>query len=85
VSLVEANIYSDNGTNYQDASNELKELYQMLHSKKHQDHVNYILKENHVEWHNFISLHAPYFGGIWEAAIKIAKNHLKRIVGDTDT
>lgn len=26
--------------------------------------------------------HAPNFGGLWEAAVKSAKYHIKRIVGD---
>ena len=25
---------------------------------------------------------APHFGGIWEAAVKSAKHHLRRIIGD---
>ncbi|XP_018367879.1 PREDICTED: uncharacterized protein LOC108764239 [Trachymyrmex cornetzi] len=75
-------IYSDNGTNFQGASNTLKELYYMLLSKDHQDKLNYLLKEDLIEWH-FISLHAPHFGGIWEAAVKSTKLHLKRVVGDS--
>ena len=25
---------------------------------------------------------APHFGGIWEAAVKSAKHHLRRVIGD---
>lgn len=74
-------IYSDNGTNFQGASNTLKDLYRMLHHKSHQDKVDQLLKEDFIEWH-FIPPHAPHFGGIWEAAVKSAKIHLKRIVSD---
>lgn len=76
-----SHIYSDNGTNFQGASNKLKELYQMLHNKHHQGQVDSTLKKDSIEWH-FIPPHAPHFGGIWEAAVKSAKNHLKRVVGD---
>jgi len=75
-------IYSDNDTNFQGALNALKELYRMLHNKYHQVSVDNMLNENHIEWH-FIPPHAPHFGGIWDAAVKSAKIHLKRVVGDT--
>jgi len=72
-----SHIFSDNGTNFRGASNELKQLYQLLH--KDQDKLDRMLKEDNIEWH-FIPPHAPHFGGIWEAAVKSAKYHLKRIV-----
>lgn len=53
----------------------------MLRSKYHQEQVDCALSNDFIEWH-FIPSHAPHFGGIWEAAVKSAKNHLKRIVGD---
>ncbi|XP_071640886.1 uncharacterized protein [Temnothorax longispinosus] len=71
----------NNGTNFQGAANSLKEFYQMLHNKHHQDRVDTALKEDNIEW-SFIPPHAPHFGGIWEAAVKSANNHLKRVVGD---
>jgi len=73
-------MFSDNGTNFQGASNQLKELYQLLHSQTHQEKVDRMLKEDNIEWH-FIPSHAPHFGGIWESVVKSAKYHLKRIVG----
>lgn len=75
-------MYSDNGTNFQGAANSLKDFYQLLHNKHHQQRVDTALKEDSIEW-SFIPPHAPHFGGIWEAAVKAAKNHLKRVVGDT--
>jgi len=75
-------IYSDNGTNFRGAANALKELYQLLHSRHCQETIDKGLKEDHIEWH-FIPPHAPHFGGIWEAAVKSAKIHLRRTVGDS--
>jgi len=76
-----ARIYSDNGTNFRGAANALKELYQLLHSRHCQETIDKGLKEDHIEWY-FIPPHAPHFSGIWEAAVKSAKIHLRRTVGD---
>lgn len=36
---------------------------------------------NRTTWHT-IPERAPHFGGLWESAVKSAKHHLKRVVGD---
>ena len=74
-------IWSDNGTNFTGAARELKELYQFLKQPSTQNDVNHYLSDKKITW-KFIPQHAPHFGGIWEAAIKSMKTHLKRILGD---
>ena len=72
-------IYSDNGTNFIGAANELHELGQLLKDQKHNDKVVDFLSQDQIAWHN-IPPHAPNFGGLWESAVKTAKYHLKRIL-----
>ena len=74
-------LHSDNGPNYTGAKNQLSKFYQMLRSKETDEAIqNYAFSYN-ITWHN-IPQRAPHFGGLWEAAVKGAKYHLKRIVGD---
>ena len=75
-------IHSDNGTNFVGARNELNELYELLRNRKFQQTVNDFLLQNRIQWH-MIPPHAPNFGGLWEGAIKSAKKHLTRVLGET--
>ncbi|XP_044580471.1 uncharacterized protein LOC123262367 [Cotesia glomerata] len=76
---VPSHVYSDNGTNFVGANNQLIELYQLFNSKSHQDIVNnYAIKRN-IVW-KFNPPLSPHFGGIWEAAVKSFKHHFKRVV-----
>uniref|UniRef100_UPI00143B7512 uncharacterized protein LOC117162508 n=1 Tax=Bombus vancouverensis nearcticus TaxID=2705178 RepID=UPI00143B7512 len=60
-------IHSDNGTNFRGASNELRELHDLLQSDDHKEKVTAFLADKQIEW-RFISPHSPHFGGLWEAA-----------------
>ena len=73
-------LHSDNGRNFLGAKNELAEFYKLIHSKEALNAVHSYAFDYHITWHT-IPERAPHFGGLWEAAVKAAKFHLKRIVG----
>ncbi|XP_018312448.1 uncharacterized protein, partial [Mycetomoellerius zeteki] len=75
-------IYSDNGTNFVGANNQLKELYVLVNSEEHKDLVNKFASERRITWH-FIPPAAPHFGGLWESTVKVFKHHFKRVIGDS--
>ena len=74
-------IWSDNGTNFVGANHELKEMYEFLSRKDVRDAIANSCVSLGVEW-KFIPEHSPHFGGLWEAAVKSMKKHLRRVVGD---
>lgn len=67
-----AKIYSDNGTNFVGAQKELNFLIS--------SNIPIMAKEG-IEWH-FNPPLAPHFGGLWESAVKSAKHHLTRMLGE---
>ena len=71
-------LYSDNGSNFVGASNQLNQLYQMLENSTDPSVQHYLLEHHRVTWHH-IPPRAPHFGGLWESAVKSAKKHLKRV------
>ncbi|XP_011873966.1 PREDICTED: uncharacterized protein LOC105565188 [Vollenhovia emeryi] len=73
-------LYSDNGTNFVGAKNQLRDLYDALLRDDLQPDIRNFLTQQETSW-KFIPPHAPHFGGLWEAAVKSAKTHLGRIVG----
>ena len=73
-------IHTDNGTNFVGARNDLQDLYKFLSSTDAQAAIHSFLLSNRVSWHN-IPERGPHFGGLWEAAVKSAKHHIKRVVG----
>ncbi len=74
-------IWSDNGTNFVGACRQLRELSDCLKTKEAQDSVSKFLTAQNVEW-KFIPQHAPHFGGLWEAAVKSTKTHLRKVLGE---
>ncbi|CAA9997912.1 unnamed protein product [Nesidiocoris tenuis] len=73
-------IYSDNATNFSKAASDLKELHSLMSSREAQAAIGRTLSSEGVEW-KFIPAQTPYFGGLWEAAVKSCKYHLRRVVG----
>lgn len=74
-------IYCDNATNFVGARNALNEVYKVLKSIEKNSKFAEFLNQNLISW-NFIPPHAPNFGGLWEAAVKSAKYHINRIIGN---
>ncbi|CAK9826901.1 hypothetical protein ANTRET_LOCUS4669 [Anthophora retusa] len=74
-------IYSDNATNFVGAKNSLSEIQTFLESKQHQQSITNYLINKGVTWH-FSPPRSPHFGGLWEAAVKGFKFHLRRTIGE---
>ncbi|XP_059049897.1 uncharacterized protein LOC131844919 [Achroia grisella] len=70
---------SDCGRNYIGASNYIRELDSFL-SQKHDDLASQLARKN-INW-EFDPPACPYWGGLFEAAVKSAKTHLKRVIGE---
>lgn len=73
-------IRSDCGTNYQGADRYLREVHQFLMDKDSE--IGKELAGRGVTW-KFDPPACPHWGGIFEAAVKSAKTHLRRVIGDT--
>ena len=74
-------LYSDNGGNFVGARNKLIRLYTFLNNQKTDDDIRHFLATHHaITWHN-IPPYSPHMGGLWEAAVKGMKFHLKRVMG----
>lgn len=73
-------LYSDNGKNFQGAANELEDLYKMLQDEAQKNQLSSDPISEQIAWH-FSPPKAPHFGGLWEAAVKVAKNQMYRQLG----
>ncbi|XP_058838571.1 uncharacterized protein LOC131694141 [Topomyia yanbarensis] len=75
-------IYSDNGKNFEGAANELEEVYRMLQDETQINQITSDTTCERITWH-FSPPKAPHFGGLWEAAVKVAKRQLYRQLGNS--
>ena len=73
-------LHSDNGTNFVGANRELQDLCSVLNLKETQESICHYCLSNNIEWH-FSPERAPNFGGLWEAVVKAAKTHLRKLMG----
>lgn len=68
-------MYSDNGTNFRGADNELQRHFATLIND---DELKAVLANDGIDWHFVPS--AASFGELWEAGVKSFKTYLKRAV-----
>lgn len=69
-----SNIYSDCGTNFKGANRDLQRLF------SEPDAQEMCSGAINCQWH-FNPPASPHFGGLWEAAVKSCKYHMKRVIG----
>jgi len=72
-----SHIYSDNGTNFLGAREEIRELQALTESKSTKKEVANFAAVNNIQWHH-TPPRAPHFGGLWEAAVKSMKSLLRK-------
>lgn len=70
-------IFCDNGTNFVGAAREMGAFV-----KANLKSVSGFGTEEGIKF-VFSPTHAPHFGGIWEAGVRSAKHHIKRVIGNT--
>lgn len=74
------NLFSDNGTNFVGANKQLREMFDRAKSNLPNE-IAELLTLQSITLH-FIPPQAPNFGGLWEASVRSAKNHFKKVIGD---
>ena len=67
-------LWSDNGTKFVGAAKEIRKL---VSDPELRDHCT----TQGIQW-KFIPEYAPYFRGLWDAAVKSFNQHLRKVVGD---
>lgn len=73
-------IRSDNGTNFQGTNNYLRDVYKFLEDQK--CYLGHAMALRGITW-RFDPPVCPHWGGIFEAVVKSAKTHLRRVIGET--
>ena len=73
-----AELWSDNTTTFHGADAALRSMFK--EARHDQLQIPSDLANRGIRW-RFIPPAASHFGGLWEAAVKSAKRHLKKVVG----
>ena len=73
-----AHVYSDNGSNFVGAAEEIRVIKKLTESEDFKHNLISFCSTNDITWHH-IPPRAPHFGGLWEAAVKAMKVGLKKI------
>ena len=74
-------LYSDNGGGFIGAKNRYNQILSILKDQKGEDNIRHFLATQFdIIWHN-IPAFSPHMGGLWEAAVKSMKRHLRRVMG----
>ena len=71
-------IWSDNATTFHGADAELRAM--LREAEVSWKFVTGTLAGEGIEW-RFNPSSVPHFSGLWEVAVKSAKSHMKRIIG----
>lgn len=75
---IPSHIHCDNASTFKGANNQFKELYKLHNNIDFQNSIHTFSLQKGINFH-FIPAYSPNHGGLWEAAVKSAKFHLKRI------
>ncbi|XP_058811251.1 uncharacterized protein LOC131676146 [Topomyia yanbarensis] len=73
-------IECDNAKNFVGASRVLGDLCKQFNSQQHQHTISSHCSEEGIQF-KFIPPRSPNFGGLWEAAVKSFKKHMKASIG----
>ena len=71
-------IFSDNGTNFSGAREEIRALHKLAESEQHLQAISNFAITHIIKW-SHIPPRAPHFGGLWEAAVRAMKIALRKI------
>ncbi|XP_075150752.1 uncharacterized protein LOC142224858 [Haematobia irritans] len=74
-------LFCDNATNFVGTRRELEEMKKRFFDEQVQGKISKYCAANNINFHH-IPPRSPHFGGLWEAAVKSAKYHLSRILGN---